>query len=221
VSMYPEDLPQELFYDEIRKNFLEGALEDWEVYERVVDDFKEARLKDYYLEHPNVIEGPLVMLDEARNLLSSNPRASLVLGFAAGEVGLHNGILAPILHGCFHAESAANLLVNLIVRAKNDRFTKALFKVLADVIQVDVETFSRSGSKVSLWEEFSIIQKIRNKVLHQAEIVADGKALLAITISETILNDIFNGVLKKLELHLHAGTHVCGSRACPSSQEKT
>jgi len=219
--MYPEDMPQELFYDAIYKDFTENVLEDWEVYERIVDDFKEGRMTEYYLKHTGIIEGPKGMLEEAKNLLTSNLRASLVLGYAAGEVGLIKGILAPILHGCFHNESAANLLVNAIVKTKNEKLSKALFTILTNSTEIDLKIFCRSGSEKPLSQEISEIQKIRNEVLHHAGTVAEGEASLAITTSETILNEIFNAVLKKLGLHLHEGNLVCGSPSCQSSQKNS
>ncbi len=202
------DIEMDMAYEAMYKEFSENVLEDLEVYERIVDDFKEARLTDYYLAHTEIMNGPKAMLEEARNLRTSNPRASLVLAYAAGEVGLHNGILAPILHGCFHDETAANLLVDTIIGTKNRQLITVMFSILTNTTDIDFKTFRRSGSEKPLREEIGEIRKVRNEVLHQAGTVDKGAASLGIIIAETILNDIFNAVLKKLGLHLHEGTHV-------------
>ena len=192
----------DMAYEAMYKEFSENVLEDSEVYERIVDDFKEARLTDYYLGHREIMNGPKAMLEEAKNLLPSNNRASLVLAFAAGEVGLHNGILAPILHGCFHNETAADLLVHTIMGTKNRQLITVLFTILTNTTGIDFKTFRRSGSEKPLIGEIGEIRKVRNEVLHQAGTVGEGEASLAIIISETILNDIFNAVLIKLRLPL-------------------
>jgi len=217
MSMTPEDAAQERFYDEMYTSFREGVLEDWEVYDRIVDDFKEARLRDYYLEHSGVIEPPQRMLDEARSLLTSYPRASLVLAFAAGEIGLRDGFYGPILHGCFHTDSAAEHLVGIIIKEKRDNLRKSLHKVLVDVIQIDLSVYRRSGVNDTLLKEIDDIRKIRNRVLHDADTVKSEAAAQAIAVSEHVLNDIFPTALQKLGLHLHTGSHVCGSSTCQSS----
>jgi len=216
--MTPEDAAADVFFEEMYENFREGVLEDWEVYDRIVDDFKEVRLRDYYLEHSGVIEQPQGMLDEAKNLLSSYPRASLVFAVAAGEAGLNFGILAPILHGCFHTESAANFLVETIMKQKNEKLTKALLQVLNHFTAINLSTFTRSGTTVKFWKEITDARIIRNRILHHGGRATREEATHAIAISETILNNILPAVLEKLGLHLHEGTQVCGSPACPSSR---
>jgi len=208
LSMTPDEAAQEMAYDQMYKDFTENVLEDEEVYDRIVVDFKEGRLREYYLERPEVIKGPKEMLEEAKFLLNSNLRASLVLAYAAGEVGLNKGILNPILHGCFHNESAATLLINSIARTKNEKLLKALRAILSNSTEIDLEKFCRSESKVALWKEIKNLKDIRNEVLHNAGTVDEGNATLAINTSETILNDIFNAVLKKLGLRLLEGNHV-------------
>jgi hypothetical protein len=215
--MLPEDAAFETFMDRAYESFRESALEDWQLYDRIVNDFKEARLKDYYLDHPGVIEPAKAMLDEARHLLAPHTRASFVLAVASGEVGLNIGIFIPILHGCFHTDSAADLLVRIIVTTKDQKLTNALRKVFKHFTEIDLETIHRSGSADNLWKEIQGFHKIRNRVLHSAETVGHKEASTAIKVTETILNDVFKAILKKLGLHLHAETHVCGSSGCPSS----
>ena len=134
------------------------------MYDRIVDDFKEGRLKEYYLERPEVIKRPKEMLEEAKILLNSNLRASLVLAYAAGEVGLNKGILAPILHGCFHNESAATLLINSIEKITNVKLSNALLAILSNSTGIDLKTFCRSESEVPLWKEIGELKDRKSVV---------------------------------------------------------
>ena len=56
MSYDPSDAAYDQFVDELYKEFRDSALEDDQLYNRVVDDFKESRLRDYYSDHPLVAE---------------------------------------------------------------------------------------------------------------------------------------------------------------------
>lgn len=200
MSMTPNEADEEAYLEKLYDSFRENALEDSEVYDRIVKDFKEARLRDYYLEHSEVIERPQFMLDEARSLLVSSPSASLVFAVASGEIGLNFGILAPILHGCFHTESDANFLVETIIKQKNEKLTKALLKILNNYTEIDFQKIILSGTTSQLWKEITVIHKLRNRILHHGHSVNTKDATRAIAVSETILNSILKAVVDKLGL---------------------
>ena len=54
MSYDESDAQWDRFIDEIHQDFRDSALEDPEIYDRVVADFRKARLRDYYLERPFV-----------------------------------------------------------------------------------------------------------------------------------------------------------------------
>jgi len=217
MSYDPSDAAYDEFMDRLYKEFRESALEDFELYDRIVDDFKESRLRDYYLEHPLVIEGAT----EARSLLLSHPRCSLVLAVTASEVCLREALLTPILHGSFHTELSANLMVQLIVTTKNENLTKALLQILARHTGMDLREFARSGLQRPLWEEMREIQGKRNTILHQAQSASSEDAERAIEIADCLLGEIFQRAIEKLGLHLHDGIRACGSRTCVSGPRIT
>jgi hypothetical protein len=216
MSYDPSDAAYDEFMDRLYKEFRESALEDFELYDRIVDDFKESRLRDFYIEHPLVNEGAKEALTEARSLLTRHPRCSLVLAVTASEVCLREALLTPILHGSFHSESSANLMVKLIVTTKNENLTKALLQILARHTGVDLREFARSGSQRPLWEEMREVQRKRNTILHQAQSASSDEAERAIKIAECLLGDIFHRTIEKLGLHLHEGIGACGARNCVS-----
>jgi len=218
MSYDPSDAAYDEFIDQLYKEFRDSALEDSEIYDRIVDDFKESRLRDFYLEHPLVIEGAKEALTEARSLLITHPRCSLVLAVTSSEVCLREALLTPILHGSFHTKSSANLMVKLIVTTKNENLTKALLQILARYTGVDLRKFARSGSQRPLWEEMRQVQDKRNSILHQAQSVSSEEAERGIEIAEHLLGDVFQRAIEKLGLHLHDGIRVCGSKSCASGQ---
>ena len=179
------------FIDQLYKEFRESALDDFELYDRIVDDFKESRLREYYLDHPLWIADAKEALTDARSLLLMHPRCSLILAVTASEVCLRGALLTPILHGSFHTELSANLMVKLIVTTKNENLTKALLQILAQHTGVDLRKFARSGSQMPLWEEMREIQGKRNTILHQAHEASSHEAKRVIDIPECLIDDIF------------------------------
>ena len=166
--------------DEIQREFRDSALEDPEIYDQVADDFREARLRDYYLENPLVAEAADGALAEAASLLGDHPRSALILAVVAAEACLRDALLTPILHGSFHTESSAALLVSIVVRNKDEKLIKALLRILAEQAGVDLQTFKRTGSSKALWEELHDLQRKRNRAIHQAEHVTPDEAKSAL-----------------------------------------
>jgi len=214
MSYDPSDAEWDRFIDEIQKEFRDSALNDPEIYDRVVDDFREARLRDYYVEHPLIAESAEGALGEATELVGTYPRPALILAVVAAETCLRDALLTPILHGSFHTESSAELLVNIVVRSKDEKLIKALLRVLAEQAGVDLQTFRRSGSSKPLWEEILELQRKRNRAIHQAENVSLGEANSALKIARAVLREVFARAVTKLGLHLHDRIRVCGKHKC-------
>lgn len=53
MSYDESDARRDQFFDDLYKEFRESAVDDWEVYEKIVDDFKASRLRAFYAENPN------------------------------------------------------------------------------------------------------------------------------------------------------------------------
>lgn len=217
MSYDEQDAAYDQFIDELYKDFRTSARDEFyiELYDEVVKDFKESRLKAFYLANPSVAELASAALTESKTLLPSHPSAALVFAITAGEVCLREALLNPVIYGLFHTESAAELIVKIVVKIKDEKLYKALTRALADHTGVDLHMHKRPGSLKNLWEEMVEVQKQRNSIVHQARLrVTREEAEQAIAISEALLQEIFPGAVKSLGLHLHEGLRVCGSHKC-------
>jgi len=181
--------------------------------EIIVEDFREVRLREFYIDHPEVIRVAKNALAEGRVLLTTTPRCSLVLATTASELCVREALLRPILHGSFHSRSSGDLMAAIIVTERNERLTRALLPIFARHTGIDLRTFNRSGSATPLGKEMSEIQTIRNTILHQGHSATYEEADKAIKIADCLLDDIFQRVIEKIGLHLHDDT-VCGGREC-------
>lgn len=216
MSYDPSDAAYDQFVDELYKELHDSALEDSEIYDRVVDDFREARLRDYYLENPLIAQAAQRALGEAETLADSHPRAALILAVIATEVCLREALLTPILHGSFHTESSAEILVRIVVRSKDEKLIKALLSIFAAHTGMDLQKFKRAGSSKPFWEEIHDLQVKRNHVVHQADNATSEEAASAIRVAQAVLNEVFARAVEKLGLHVHDQMRVCGSNKCPS-----
>ncbi len=214
MSYDEQDAAYDRFIDELHKDFREQALDDAELYEKVVDDFKASRLRAYYVQEPVLAQPAQEALREASDLVVAHPRAALVFAIMAAEVCLRGALLTPLLHGAFHTEASADILVRLVVGTKDERLVKAFLRILATHTGVDLQAHRRSAASKPLWEEMHDLQVKRNLVVHQAADVSRGDAQQAIAVAEAMLRDVFPAVITKLGLHLHEGPLICDSPKC-------
>jgi hypothetical protein len=215
VSYDEFDAAQDQFFDDLYKEFRASALDDAQLYDKIVDDFKASRLRAFYAENPLLAQPAEGALVEARALLQSHPRAALVFAVTSAEVCMRRVLLTPILQGAFHTESSADFLVRLVVATKDERLVKALVAILASHTDMDIRVQCRAGGKKPLWEEMRDLQVKRNAVVHQAAPTGDGDAEEAVAVAEALLTHVFPAVIRKLGLHLHDGIRACDSPKCP------
>ena len=140
------DAARDQSFDDLYKEFRASALEDAELYDKIVDDFKASRLRAFYVENPLVAQAAAGGHAEARSLLQGHPKAALVFAVTSAELCMRQVLLTPILHGAFHTESSAEFLVRLLVGTKDERLVKALAAVLASHTGVDLRVLCRTGT---------------------------------------------------------------------------
>jgi hypothetical protein len=217
MSYDENDAAYDRFIDELHKDFREQALDDAELYDKIVDDFKTSRLRAFYVQEPLVAEAAQGALREASDLLMAHPRAALVFAIMAAEVCLRGALLTPLLHGAFHTEASADLLAHLVAGTKDEKLVRALLRILAAHTGVDLQICRRSAAAKPLWQEIHDLQVKRNAVVHQAAAASPADAQQAIAVAETMLTGIFPTVITKLGLHLHEGPRVCDSPKCSAA----
>lgn len=195
----PEDFAREEAYTDLVD----------EISQQAIDEFTSARLRSYYLAHPNLAVGAVALYQEATKLVSVSPSAALVLFVTSIEVGLKVALLKPVVYGLVHNESVADLVSNLAVKHNGlDRFTSLLARLLREYGQIDFEAFTIEGHSKTLWQEFTILQSARNSVLHRAVSVSPELAQLAQDVAVMILVNYLSAVLQGLGMELVKGGRI-------------
>jgi hypothetical protein len=201
-------------YDEAaREQYLEDLYEE---HRKVaIDEFTSECLSSYYSENKLLAKPAFEALSDARELSALKPTASLVFAAIAMEVGLKAILLKPIVYGLVHTNSVASLITDLaLAHTGVDRYKKLLFRLLRDHGGLDLDTFTRSGSNKTLWEEISEIQTARNAIMHRAEKGSPEMAERALSVASEIIDHIFPGIVKGMGFHLHDGYRICADPHC-------
>lgn len=144
------DAERDQFFDDLYKEFRASALDDAELYDKIVDDFKASRLRAFYADNPLAAEAADGALAEARALLQDHPKAALVFAVTSAELCMRRVLLTPILHGTFHTESSGEFLVRLLVATKDEKLVKALVAVLASHTGVDLRVLQSGGQEAAV-----------------------------------------------------------------------
>lgn len=205
MSMSYEEAAYEQYLDELYEEHRKEAIEE----------FTSERLSSYYSENKQLAKPAFEALCEARTLGELSPTATLILAAIAMEVGLKAILLKPIVHGLVHTESVASLVTDLALsHAGMERYRKLLIHLLRDQGGVDLDTFRRSGSQKTLWEEISEIQTTRNAIMHRAEKGSPEMARLSLAVASEIIDHIFPDIVEGMGFHLHDGYQICSDLRC-------
>lgn len=201
----------------------EGLARLYEAHkEQAIEEFTEERLKSYYLDHPNIVDGPMWLYNEAQVLCREHPGASLVLAAGSIEVAVKDVILKPVVFGLVHQESLASFITEIAFRRTGlDNYRNLLFRLFAERGGVDLAAYRRPGASATLWEEVREVGSRRNQVLHRAQRSSIEDGMKAIAVAEHVLKSQLPELLKKLGLHLHPGPRICGEYPCSGSTHWT
>jgi len=140
--------------------------------EQAVDEFIEKRLRSYYLNNNKIAVDAMAFINKANELKNTEPTSSLLYSAIATEVILKSVLLIPVVSGLVITEHLAVLISDMLVKQSGiDRFKKLIFSILEQHIRFEngLEKFKRKGGNITLWEERAKIQKVRNKIMHQAK----------------------------------------------------
>jgi len=201
IDDYYYDQGYDEWLDSLYRDFAKEVLAgNYDLYDEVISRFTSDRLQSYYVANPKIAERALWALDKAKGFLRSDADAALVFAVTAAEVGLKSCLLKPILHGLVHDEAMAVVITELMPEQRNDKFQNLLFKILKQYGGFDLRTYKRSGVNITLWEEMQEIQKLRNSVVHRAEIINLDDAKKAAIIASLVVEELFPSVIAKLGL---------------------
>lgn len=180
-----------------------------ELYDEIVKDFTDARLRSFFEEQPHVATPAAEALEDARTFLSNHDTAAFAFASIAAEVGLVSTLFKPVVHGLVHSDTAAGLIAKLAIRHNDENLTKILLDLLAAYGHVDPRSYRRAGSAQTIWEELKAVRIKRNRVFHQGERASHADAELAVAVAAALINDVFPTFVANLGMHLHGPT-VCG-----------
>lgn len=174
-----------------------------EISAQAIEQFTLERMRSYYVSNRLLAVKVIKIYQEAKRLLPISPTASTVLFVTSIEVGIKVVLLKPVIYGLVHNNSVADLISDLAVKNNGlDRFRPLLGKLLAEYGDIDSDEFAIEGHKKSLWEEISIVQDIRNNIVHRGEVISAESADLAQQVAVMILGHYFPSVLRTLGLAL-------------------
>lgn len=206
MSYDENDAAMDAFYDEMRAAFYPG----------IIEDFKTEQLQSYFLSNPEAAKSAHLALEESLRLQEAGFfSAAFIFSVIATEVAVKTVLLKPIVHGLVHDLSTSSLIADIVLDRKSFFDIKnLLFKSLSNIGDIDLESFRRPESRQILWEEITDLQKMRNRLVHGAQMLSSTDAEKAIAVARTVLDDIFPTVIRAINLHIHEHGRICNDYLC-------
>ncbi|MBA7537731.1 hypothetical protein ES705_30000 [subsurface metagenome] len=180
---------QEAAYEEFVESLAKELYEEHK--EQAIYEFIEERLQSYYLQNRDIAMNAIQFVEKSKKIVELEPTTSLLYSSIATEVILKSVLLKPVVAGLVHTESLAELVSSILVRQTGiDRFKELVFKILESHITFDngIANYKREESTDTLWTERSRIQKVRNKIMHQADLCCIEDAKLSYSVASTFFD---------------------------------
>lgn len=204
-------------YDEHYHEYLQEQMHA-DLYEefkdQAVEEFTIECLRSYYLANRCLAKPAVESLAAARDLIAKNVTAGFIFSTIAIEVGLKSTLLKPIVNGLVQTSSIAEPIAELLFRNAPDRLQDLTFGILKEHGEVDLREYKRPKSDKTVWREITDLQKLRNGVMHRAEMVPRAQAESSVCVGSVILETFFPQISKGMNLHLHEGYRICDDSRC-------
>jgi hypothetical protein len=175
-----------------------------ENYDEAIQHFTKARLKSYYLAHPQVATPAVSAVQYARTLLPSFESAALVFAAVSIEITWKSAVLKPLVAGVVHIEALAEEIVEKAIPRTGGlgRLGAFLSMVLKETASLDFSTHKRPGSGDLLLNEINCIARARNDVLHEGKGCRAGMAQMAIDVADYMLLSFLPLLIKAIDLRI-------------------
>jgi len=184
------------------EEFMEKLYEEHK--EQAIEEFTTELLQSYYGNHKLLAKPAFDALTEARNLMNTSITAGLIFSAIAMEVALKETLLKPIVFGLVHTASVASLVTDLVMGHRSmDRYKDLLLQILREHGGVDLQSYNRTDSNQSIWDEIKRVQTKRNLILHTGKMATKEESSLALGVASTIIETLFPSVVTRMGLHLH------------------
>ena len=176
---------------------------------QAIEEFKEERLRNYYLNNLDVLIPAANAFKEAKALLADHhPAAALVFAASATELFLKGALLRPVVHGLV-SDSFAELVADAALSQSGFmRYEKLLSGLFQHLVGIHLQSLKRNAAKKHLLAEASDLYGIRNAVVHRGRQVTEIEAKEAVQIATSVFVQILAQVLDRLGLGVEHGRIV-------------
>ncbi|MGF1841647.1 hypothetical protein L4C39_00360 [Vibrio clamense] len=175
----------ELDSDSTYEDYLESIAE-LEEYLSKRDDvairYTKDRIREYYDESPHCGENLGHLVYGTLDVRGVNDMATVVLAVSAIEVLIKEVILRPVISCLVSDKMISKFMCDAVIKQSGlDRFNRFVFWVFDSLFAVtdNVCDFKREGAKLTIWQERSYIQKVRNEIVHKGKVCTKSDAELA------------------------------------------
>ncbi len=210
--------PIDAYYEELEQSAYEHFYEQYQnsdhhaedLYE-AVEEFIEERLRSFYLRKPTVVQPPLALLKEAKELYQvEHFSAAQVFAGAAIEVTFKEAILKPIVYGFVLSDTMANLIVEIFAKSVReiDRFKVLLLHIIETFGEVNLDQLILEGANKTVWQQAKEVGEQRNQLLHKAKQATKEDAEQSLSIADYVTGKLFPQIITNLDLRLDASYQV-------------
>ena len=171
---------------------------------QAIGEFTSERLRSFYVANPKVMSPAVNAIQEGKRLIEGGFASSAVVCFVTAiEVLLKATLLKPVVHGLVHYEGLANVIVEQALGQSGfDRYSTLLARLFSELINIDIHTVKRSGSKEKLLVECTELQRHRNRIIHQGAVVESELASQACAVAVAVYELVVFPMLMHLGLQV-------------------
>lgn len=176
----------------------------------IIEEFKAERLGSYFSDNPQAALPGIAALATARTLLPQNATAGFLFAFISAEFCLSRLFLRPLVFGVVHQETSADILSDLIARGTGwqKSFEKIVFPIIQEHCGIELGNECLDGSGKPIWKQFVGLKDFRNSVVHRAETANAEQARCALSIAQTLMEDVFPRLLATLGYRLDSEGNI-------------
>lgn len=183
MSMTPEDIEREEFYDKLTVDILR------EHRDYIVAEFVEDRMSSYFEEHSDILEAAENALSEARALADRSAAAALVFSMSSVEIAMRDVLLRPVVAGLVHNPDMSIAVADLVdIR---DKKALTLLAFIFDEIGMPRLQDQRLPNGAFVWQEKTTLQELRNGVVHRGVSVTHEDAERGLVLAEYFLTNLY------------------------------
>lgn len=202
-------------YDESDAAYEEGMSLLYEEFKQIYqDNFIYERIDSFYKENPNIVKAPIKNLADSRALFEKGfLTAAFLHAVISIEVGIKAVAIKPILYSLTINRNAGDLLYKHTFKQKSLQYIpKFYYQIVKDISGLDFRTIFRGDIESSIWDEWSVLQELRNKVVHQGVSVELIETKNAIDVASYVCNEIIPSILDRFSCHIEECIIQDGSR---------